>query len=207
MFAVHLDNAALVDTSAVVVGDRLCGTSARRWRRHSDWRLAQAGKTALGPKFCPGLALPFFSGFLVLQPPLVLQPAALFIGALAFDHERLKPGLSISLTGKGSEVFAGLAGVFLILRLSLHCADHIPSNTAVRVSKQQGMALFALKDQQFPVNWMIFGSGRPASHKIVSDGPSRMVKWPTGSDGEPSSPNYGASAGVEVRHLLLIHLV
>jgi hypothetical protein len=31
-----------------------------------------------------------------------------------------------------------------------------------------------------------------------------MVKRPTGSDGEPSSPNCGASAGVKARHL--IHL-
>ena len=28
-----------------------------------------------------------------------------------------------------------------------------------------------------------------------------MVKRPTGSDGEPSSPNCGASAGVKARHL------
>ena len=33
---------------------------------------------------------------------------------------------------------------------------------------------------------------------IVSDGPSRMVKRPTGSGGEPSSPNCGASAGVRL---------
>ena len=31
-----------------------------------------------------------------------------------------------------------------------------------------------------------------------------MVKRPTGSDGEPSSPNRGASAGVKARHLLLL---
>ena len=102
-------------------------------------------ETALGPKFCPGLALPFFSGFLVLQPPLVLQPAALFIGALAFDHERLKPGLSISLTGKGSEVFAGLAGVFLILRLSLHCADHIPHQHGRESLQSAGQGIISLK--------------------------------------------------------------
>ena len=35
---------------------------------------------------------------------------------------------------------------------------------------------------------------------IVSDGPSRMVKRPTGSDGEPSSPNCESSAGVKARH-------
>ena len=34
---------------------------------------------------------------------------------------------------------------------------------------------------------------------IRLDGPSRMVKRPTGSDGEPSSPNCGASAGVKAR--------
>ena len=34
---------------------------------------------------------------------------------------------------------------------------------------------------------------------ILSDGPSRMVKRPTGSGGEPSSPNCGASAGVKAR--------
>ena len=34
---------------------------------------------------------------------------------------------------------------------------------------------------------------------ISLDGPSRMVKRPTGSDGEPSSPNCGASAGVKAR--------
>jgi len=33
-----------------------------------------------------------------------------------------------------------------------------------------------------------------------------MVKRPTGSGGEPSSPNCGASAGVEVRHLLTVYL-
>lgn len=32
------------------------------------------------------------------------------------------------------------------------------------------------------------------------DGPSRMVRQPTGSGGEPSSPNCGASAGVKARH-------
>jgi hypothetical protein len=30
-----------------------------------------------------------------------------------------------------------------------------------------------------------------------------MVKRPTGSDGEPSSPNCGVSAGVKARHLFL----
>ena len=37
---------------------------------------------------------------------------------------------------------------------------------------------------------------------LSGDGPSRMVKWPTGSDGEPSSPNRGASAGVKARHFI-----
>jgi hypothetical protein len=32
------------------------------------------------------------------------------------------------------------------------------------------------------------------------DGPSRMVKQPTGSGGEPSSPNCRVSAGVKARH-------
>ena len=32
------------------------------------------------------------------------------------------------------------------------------------------------------------------------DGPSRMGKRPTGSGGEPSSPNRGASAGIKARH-------
>jgi hypothetical protein len=36
--------------------------------------------------------------------------------------------------------------------------------------------------------------------RIRDDGPSRMVKRPTGSGGEPSSPNCGASAGVKARH-------
>ena len=34
---------------------------------------------------------------------------------------------------------------------------------------------------------------------IVADGPPRMVKRPTGSGGEPSSPNCGASAGGKAR--------
>jgi hypothetical protein len=34
-----------------------------------------------------------------------------------------------------------------------------------------------------------------------ADGPSRMVKRPTGSGGEPSSPNCRVSAGVKARHL------
>ncbi len=38
---------------------------------------------------------------------------------------------------------------------------------------------------------------------IGGDGPSRMVKRPTGSGGEPSSPNCGVSAGVKARQLLL----
>ena len=37
---------------------------------------------------------------------------------------------------------------------------------------------------------------------MALDGPSRMVKRPTGSGGEPSSPNCKASAGVKARHLL-----
>ena len=36
------------------------------------------------------------------------------------------------------------------------------------------------------------------------DGPPRMVKRPTGSGGEPSSPNCGASAGVKARHLIFL---
>ena len=31
-----------------------------------------------------------------------------------------------------------------------------------------------------------------------------MVKRPTGSDGEPSSPNCGVSAGVKARHLITL---
>ena len=31
-----------------------------------------------------------------------------------------------------------------------------------------------------------------------------MVKEPTGSGGEPSSPNFGVSAGVKARHLLFM---
>jgi len=34
---------------------------------------------------------------------------------------------------------------------------------------------------------------------IYFDGPSRMDKQPTGSGGEPSSPNCKASAGVKAR--------
>ena len=34
---------------------------------------------------------------------------------------------------------------------------------------------------------------------MQADGPPRMVKRPTGSDGEPSSPNCGASAGGKAR--------
>lgn len=42
----------------------------------------------------------------------------------------------------------------------------------------------------------------PIDHvRIQSDGPSRMVKRPTGSGGEPSSPNCESSAGVKARHL------
>ncbi|MDB5891889.1 MAG: hypothetical protein JWP47_2720 [Polaromonas sp.] len=43
------------------------------------------------------------------------------------------------------------------------------------------------------------------SRTIAGDGPSRMVKRPTGSGGEPSSPNCGASAGVKARHLIFKH--
>ena len=32
-----------------------------------------------------------------------------------------------------------------------------------------------------------------------------MVKRPTGSGGEPSSPNCGVSAGVKARHPILLH--
>lgn len=34
----------------------------------------------------------------------------------------------------------------------------------------------------------------------MADGPSRIVKRPTGSGGEPSSPNCESSAGVKARH-------
>ena len=37
------------------------------------------------------------------------------------------------------------------------------------------------------------------------DWSSRMVKRPIGSDGEASSPNCGASAGVKARHLIQNH--
>jgi len=37
------------------------------------------------------------------------------------------------------------------------------------------------------------------SPTIEVDGPPRMVKWPTGSGGEPSSPNCVASAGGKAR--------
>ena len=37
---------------------------------------------------------------------------------------------------------------------------------------------------------------------IEGDGPPRMVKRPTGSGGEPSSPNCGASAGVRLVNLI-----
>ena len=37
---------------------------------------------------------------------------------------------------------------------------------------------------------------------IQADGPSHMVKRPTGSGGEPSSPNCGASAGVRLVNLI-----
>ena len=43
--------------------------------------------------------------------------------------------------------------------------------------------------------------GGQASLTIVRDGPSRMVKRPTESGGEPSSSNCGASAGVKARQL------
>ena len=38
---------------------------------------------------------------------------------------------------------------------------------------------------------------------ITGDGPPRMAKRPTGSGGEPSSPNCGVSAGGKARQLLL----
>ena len=41
------------------------------------------------------------------------------------------------------------------------------------------------------------------SRTMRVDGPSRMGKRPTGSGGEPSSPNCGASAGVKARQPLL----
>jgi hypothetical protein len=40
---------------------------------------------------------------------------------------------------------------------------------------------------------------------IDPDGPSRMVKRPTESGGEPSSSNCRASAGVKARQPLLLH--
>ena len=43
--------------------------------------------------------------------------------------------------------------------------------------------------------------GQSAKPYNRADGPSRMVKRPTGSGGEPSSPNCGVSAGVKARHL------
>jgi len=42
---------------------------------------------------------------------------------------------------------------------------------------------------------------RASSPTITTDGPSHMVKRPTGSGGEPSSPNCESSAGVKVRQL------
>ena len=42
----------------------------------------------------------------------------------------------------------------------------------------------------------------PHGLTIDCDGPSRMVKRPTGSGGEPSSPNCGASAGVRLVNLI-----
>jgi len=44
--------------------------------------------------------------------------------------------------------------------------------------------------------------GPDQGRTIFLDGPSRMVKRPTGSGGEPSSPNCGVSAGVKARHLI-----
>ena len=41
---------------------------------------------------------------------------------------------------------------------------------------------------------------------ISADGPSHMVKRPTGSDGEPSSPNCESSAGVKARQPHSIYL-
>ncbi len=46
-------------------------------------------------------------------------------------------------------------------------------------------------------------NGTPSQRTIDPDGPPRMVKRPTGSGGEPSSPNCGASAGGKARQLLL----
>ena len=40
---------------------------------------------------------------------------------------------------------------------------------------------------------------------MALDGPSRMVKRPTGSGGEPSSPNCRASAGIKARQLHCSH--
>ena len=43
-----------------------------------------------------------------------------------------------------------------------------------------------------------YAHSKVASTTINTDGPSRMVKRPTGSGGEPSSPNCGASAGARL---------
>ncbi len=48
----------------------------------------------------------------------------------------------------------------------------------------------------------VTGAAAERGGKICLDGPSRMVKRPTGSGGEPSSPNCGASAGVKARQLI-----
>ena len=43
------------------------------------------------------------------------------------------------------------------------------------------------------------GVGTPLHARMAADGPPRMVKRPTGSGGEPSSPNCVASAGGKAR--------
>ena len=68
-----------------------------------------------------------------------------------------------------------------------------------------------LTHQLFECFRTVFASEHQIGHNsdstgrtISLDGPSRMVKRPTGSGGEPSSPNCGASAGVKARQLSLI---
>ena len=50
--------------------------------------------------------------------------------------------------------------------------------------------------------WVYLPEPRSLCATIGGDGPPRMVKQPTGSGGEPSSPNCGVSAGGKARQLL-----
>ena len=52
-----------------------------------------------------------------------------------------------------------------------------------------------------PYNYERLETEHSKTRTIVPDGPSRMAKRPTGSGGEPSSPNCGVSAGVKARLL------